>query len=96
MAPGYEARGVLAHTMGQRPSATNDANARLIASAPELYEALTDCRKVFSGYAGIHRMKLANPELGESDRLGIDAKVARNDAMADMCERALAKARGAA
>jgi hypothetical protein len=40
MAPGYDARGVLAHTMGQRPLSVNAANARLIAAAPELYDAL--------------------------------------------------------
>jgi hypothetical protein len=42
IAPGHYPEGVLAHTMGSRPEAMNDANAALIAAAPDLYRVVED------------------------------------------------------
>lgn len=70
---------------GKSKKAQFETDARLIAAAPELYEALKAAAITFRTYESIHRDK------GTPDR---NAKADANRIMAEQCERALAKARG--
>lgn len=80
--------------MRERTQAVRDAieretvaNARLIAAAPDLYEALETAAEVFNVYAQLHAEK------GTTDG---DRKAEANRAHAKRCEAALAKAQHAA
>lgn len=64
-----------------------DANASLIAAAPEMYEALQKAARQFSYYAENHRSK-GTPES--------ESKAQTNEAYAAMCRAALSKATGQA
>jgi hypothetical protein len=61
------------------------ANARLIAAAPELYAKVERAANIFRVYAELHRAK--NTPEG-------DAKAASNEVIAEEMEAVLAKARG--
>jgi hypothetical protein len=69
-------------------------NARLMAAAPEMFDALEKCRNKFSLYADLHRTKLSNPENDESERLSIQEKITRNEEMRDLCDAAISKVLG--
>jgi hypothetical protein len=62
-----------------------EANARLIAAAPELYEALETAARRFRDYEQIHRLKGTEEGYLKADK---------NADLAIYCEAALAKARG--
>jgi hypothetical protein len=69
------------------------ANARLIAAAPELYEALEAARDKFTDYARQHQLKAerASDSYEQGERM---QKADANLDMALLCDRALSKARG--
>jgi hypothetical protein len=69
----------------ERDDPEQEANCKLIASAPELYDALDTAAKRFRQYEQLHLAKYT--EEG-------DLKAANNADLAEVCERALAKARG--
>jgi hypothetical protein len=75
-----------AYISDKRPGrAERLANARLIASAPELYEALKAAARTFRMYEELHR---------EKGTVEGAQRAAANGSMARRCEDALAKAEG--
>jgi Lar family restriction alleviation protein len=60
----------------------------------EMVEALQKCRDKFAEYVELHAVKLqgAQPTYAVKE---IEAKVARNQAMVDLCDAALSRARAA-